>query len=93
MAHTGSKNGRLALGIGLTYLSLLLFLPVSALVVRGLGIPFAFFSETFSDGRVLAVEPAIAHPAVEKLESRIKRMYDGKPRAALSPDTECAKLV
>jgi sulfate transport system permease protein len=54
MAHGGTHNGRLTLGIGLAYLGLLLFLPVSALVIRGLGIPFAAFAETFSDARVLS---------------------------------------
>ena len=49
-----SIRSSLALGIGLAYLGLLLFLPVSALAIRGLGIPFSAFAATFTDGRVLA---------------------------------------
>ncbi len=54
MAHKKKKSGRLSLGIGLAYLGLLLFLPVSALVLKGLGIPLKEFAATFSEPRVLA---------------------------------------
>ncbi len=54
MAKAGKKKGKLALGIGLSYLGLLLFIPVSALVIRGLGIPFSSFAATFTEERVLS---------------------------------------
>lgn len=54
MANAGAMRGRRTLGIGLTYLGLLLFLPVSALVIRGLGIPFEDYRQVFTDARVLA---------------------------------------
>lgn len=54
MARKAKKHGRLSLGIGLAYLGLLLFLPVSALALKGMGIPLKAFAATFSEPRVLA---------------------------------------